>query len=71
MEPPACTGYQKCFASLEGNAAYLTSGASSAEGKTLPYYRESWTSYSPEWTTWLFENIKEVSADQCLRATLC
>lgn len=34
MELPACTGYQKPFASLEGNAACLTSGASPAEGKT-------------------------------------
>lgn len=71
MEPPTCTGYQKPFASLEGNAAHLADGASPAEGKILPYYMGRWTSYSPEWKTWLFENIKEVSADQSLCATLC
>lgn len=49
MEPPACTGYQNPFASLEGNAVCLTSGASPAEGKNSPYYRGRWTRYSPGW----------------------
>lgn len=71
MEPPACTGYQKPFASLEVNAAGLTSGASPAERKNLPYNRGRCTRYSPGWNTWLFENIKEVSADQSLHAALC
>lgn len=48
MEPPAYTGYQKCFVTLEGNAVCLTSSASPAEGKTLPYQRDQQTRYSHE-----------------------
>lgn len=37
-EPPAHTIYQEPFASPRGKAVCLANGASTADGKTLPYY---------------------------------